>query len=104
MTCERTILECSLTELTARRKLKDFSRVEVLKIEDDILPKRRPYLSKSERELANELPESVLKEYFRAGEFVHIPMTREERLLIEQFKKFNKKSEFSDEDLTSISE
>lgn len=109
----RTILDCSLAELAARRKLKDFStdselnNTELTEDVDVHVPKRRPYLSKSERDLAAEMPESLLKKYFKTGEFVHIPMTREERLLIEQFKKFNKNKmngEFTDQDLISLTE
>ena len=80
---QRTILECSLAELIARRKLKESSNekdsenVEI--IEEAVEVARRPYLSKTERNLAESLPESALKEYFKPGEFVHIPMTREEK-------------------------
>lgn len=103
-TCKRTILDCSLSELSARKSLKesceDFEEnsIEIL---------RRPYLSKVEKDLVSELPESALKEYFRAGEFVHVPMTREEKNLIEQFKKFNRKKgfdEFNEEDLNVLTE
>lgn len=100
MTFERTILESSLSELSARKKLKE-------NVENTIESLRRPYLSKLERDFASELPESALKEYFLAGEFVHVPMTREEKNLIEQFKKFNRKrgfNEFVEEDLILLAE
>ena len=108
-------MNCSLAELAARRKLKDFSSSNPSAMDEEdgtddlvntVVSKRRPYLGKIEIDLASELPESVLKEYFKTGEFVHVPMTREERLLIEQFKKFNKNKlgEFTDEDLISITE
>lgn len=100
MTFERTILESSLSELSARKKLKE-------NVENTIEILRRPYLSKLERDFASELPESALKEYFLAGEFVHVPMTREEKNLIEQFKKFNRKrgfNEFVEEDLILLAE
>lgn len=103
MTFERTILDFSLVELDARRRLNnEFS--SSLPDNDSKATNMRPYLSKIEREFANNLPESVLKEYFKAGEFVHVPMTKEERVLIEQFKKFNKKIELSDEDFDLILE
>jgi hypothetical protein len=104
MTCERTILESSLSELAARRILKDYSNVNA---EPEIEIIRRPYLNRIERDFAGELPESALKEYFRAGEFVHIPMTCEEKNLIEQFKRFNRKKgfeDFTEEDLILLTE
>lgn len=104
-TCERTILDCSLAELSARRKLKEPSDYENLEEAGEVM--RRPYLSKAERDLAAQLPESALKEYFRAGEFVHIPMISAEKTLIEQFKRLNRKKgfeEFTEEDLSLLAE
>lgn len=104
-TCERTILNCSLAELVARRKLNESPDYENLDESVEIM--RRPYLDKAERDLAAKLPESALKEYFRAGEFVHIPMTSAEKSLIEQFKRFNRKKgfeEFTEEDLSLLTE
>lgn len=106
MNCERNILEFSLSELSARRKLKDSQKTDV-EAEDTEIIKRRPYLNKCERDLTKELPETVLKEYFKPGEFVHVPMTQEERSLVEQFKKFIKKKgfeEFSEEDWKILTE
>ena len=106
MTCERTILDFSLSELAARKILKQTENIED-STEESIEIFRRPYLSKVERDFAGELPESALKEYFRAGEFVHVPMTREEKNLIEQLKKFNRKKgleEFIEDDLILLTE
>lgn len=106
MSCERTILDSSLSELTARKKLKQSENVQD-SLGEPIEIFRRPYLCKLERNFAGELPESALKEYFRAGEFVHVPMTREEKNLIEQVKKFNRKKgvdEFAEEDLVLLTE
>ena len=103
MTCERTIIDCSLSELAARRKLKESSdRDEFLNAEIEIVKEivevmRRPFLSKTERKLAENLPESVLREYFKPGEFIHLPMTREEKSLIDQFRKFNKRKDSKEE-------
>lgn len=110
--CERTILECSLAELVARRKLKESSNEKESEnvdiIEEVVEVARRPYLSKTERNLAESLPESALKEYFKPGEFVHIPMTREEKVLIDQIRKFNKRKHgyevMDEEDLKLVSE
>lgn len=112
MSCERVILNCSLSELAARRKLKESSEKEefinVEAFDEAVEVMRRPYLSQTERTLAESLPETALREYFKPGEFVHIPMTREEKVLIDQFKKFNKRKggseELSEEDLKLIAE
>lgn len=104
MTCEGTILKCSLSELEARRRLQ-YNFIKS-KFEDsefnasDLGSFRRPYLSKLERDTANELPEVALREYFRAGEFIHVPMVREEKFTIDQFMRFNKKGGKSRKDLS----
>ena len=100
--CERTVLEWSLSELAARRKLKEISEENESPLNVEIVDEvvefvRRPYLSKSERNLAESLPESALKEYFKPGEFVHIPFTREEKDLIGQLRKFSKRKCFDEE-------
>lgn len=112
MSCERTILACSLSELAARRKLKysseNYETIIVEAIEKNVEVMRRPFLSRTERNLAESIPETALREYFKPGEFVHIPMTGEEKVLIDQFKKFNKRKggteELSENDLTLIAE
>lgn len=112
MACGRNILECSISELAARQKLKnvsdseDSNNIEVIEeIEQTI---RRPYLSRTERIIAETLPESALKEYFKPGEFVHIPMIKEEKVLIENFIKFKKRKleleNLDEEDINLIAE
>ena len=98
MTCERTILKCSLSELEARQLLrnnlkdtKKFYRSAGNSDSINLETFRRPYLSKLERDAANELPEVALKEYFKAGEFIHVPMTSEEKICIDQFFQFNRR-------------
>ena len=106
-TCERTIVDCTLSELSAHQKMNEYSAHVNFNEDGPII--RRPYLSKAERDLASQLPESALKEYFRAGEFVHIPMTSAEKNLIEQFKKFNRRKgkgfeEFTKDDVSLLTE
>ena len=100
---QRILLDCSLAELSARRLLKesqenDFNdNINIYNCEPFLM--RRVYLNKTERDTAAQLPEIVLKKYFRSGEFVHIPMTRDERTIIDQFKRFNKKMICVDADM-----
>ena len=115
MSCERIILECSLAELEALKRLKqpeieiEESEIDILNVNTSNLEEtngmRRPYLNKTERDIANELSEMALKEYFKAGEFVHIPMTREEQMIISQFKRIHRRKgtqEFSEEDFSIL--
>jgi len=112
----RVLLNSSIRELTARRQLKD-QMILAPSAEDDessngILdsetftetPFRRPYLCLMERNAANQLPESALRDYFQLGEFIHIPMTREEKIIINQFKSFSKKKSLEPEDLEQIAQ
>lgn len=112
------LIESSLVELKARRDLRDAesSADEMLTHEADLITsesadvlkpfKRRPYLSSGERKISSQLPESVLSRYFKSGEFVHVPMTREEQIIVKNFTKFTLKSgeEFLEQDLKALVE
>ncbi len=90
---QRVLLAWSLSELEARRQLKEKEAEGTennCQLDNNTMT-RRVYLSKIERDHASQLPQFVLKKYFKAGEFVHVPMTREERFIIEQFNRFNNK-------------
>lgn len=103
----RVLLDWSLAELEARSKFKELQENYGIEFEETAnTTRRRPFLSKIERVQAAKLPENVLKKYFKAGEFIHIPMTREERSVIDQFKRFHsrKATEMSDEDLQFLTE
>lgn len=118
MTCERTILKCSLSELEARQLLRNNlnNTKNIFQSTENSNPIslesfRRPYLSKLERDAANELPEVVLKEYFKAGEFIHVPMTSDEKICIDQFIRFNRRygqvqgqQEITENDLMTLTE
>lgn len=113
----RVLLNSSLCELSARRQLKDqllpASYAPNVEDEDEdktdtsvsplsTSPFRRPYLSQVERDAANRLPEAALKDYFQLGEFIHIPMTREEQIIINQFRSFFAKTKSAVMDLEEL--
>jgi hypothetical protein len=111
----RVLLNSSLCELSARRQLKDQLLPASANVEDEkedktdtnvsplsTSPFRRPYLSQVERDAANRLPEAALKDYFQLGEFIHIPMSREEQIIINQFRSFFAKTKSAGMDLEEL--
>ena len=114
------LIDSSLAELRARKNLRnaESSAAEELQNEENIelisttdeeqlnVFGRRPYLNYEERKFSSKLPESALMKYFKPGEFIHVPMTREEQIIIYHFTKFTQKSgdEFNAEDLKELVE
>lgn len=81
------LLKFTILELENRQKFDTF----VFQTDEHVSNYRRPYLGKVERDVLEDLPVSVLQEYFEPGEFIHIPMTGEERKSIARLIKFKQK-------------